>query len=81
MQYLDGHIHVRIIYQNFLTPSPKYIFSHPNTVNVRTCVCVCVVYKPVPIAYWIRHPLREREVEGSIPSVGDIGVRSDMAGW
>ena len=34
-----------------------------------------------PIALWIRHPLREREVEGSIPSVGDIGVRSDMAGW
>ena len=24
---------------------------------------------------------REREVKGSIPSVGDIGVRSDMAGW
>ena len=38
-------------------------------------------YLPVPIAYWIRHPLREREVEGSILSVGDIGVRSDMAGW
>ena len=35
----------------------------------------------VPIAQWIRHPLREQEVEGSIPSVGDNGVRSDMAGW
>ena len=25
--------------------------------------------------------LNQREVEGSIPSVGDIGFRSDMAGW
>ena len=34
-----------------------------------------------PDSLWIRHPLREWEVEGSIPSVGDIGVCSDMAGW
>ena len=44
MQYLDGYLHVRIIYLNFLTPSPpQNTMSHPNTVNVRTCVYVLFI--------------------------------------
>ena len=32
----------------------------------------------VPVAYWLRHPLREREVEGSNASWCTTG---DEAGW
>ena len=41
----------------------------------------CGSSAPVPIAKWLKHPLRELVVEGSNPSVSGSGVPSDMAGW
>ena len=36
------------------------------------------VSRIISIAKWLRHPLWEREVEGSNPSVGGSGFHSDM---
>ena len=53
-------------------------FSHLTVITINLTIRQGSLFN---IGSWIRHLFREREVEGSIPSVGDIGVRSDMAGW
>ena len=45
-----------------------------------TCLSL-LPYGFIRLMFPVRHPLWELEVEGSISSAGDSGVRSDMADW
>ena len=61
----------------------KNLVSHILFLRKRGLIVYLTALKKGAIraAQLLRHPLREREVEGSIPSVGGSGVRSDMTGW